>query len=89
MTHNFGAICKGYVQSSPEDIKHESELVQTGMDSQKLEEINTDLIKLKDLLWHIEYDRIIVSQSVGELSEAEPEIGLLKYSLQYNKFSQD
>ena len=37
------------------------------MDSQKLEEINTDLIKLKDLLWHIEYDRIIVSQSVGEL----------------------
>ena len=37
------------------------------MDSQELEEINTDLIKLKDLLWHIEYDRIIVSQSVGEL----------------------
>ena len=48
------------------------------MDSQELEEINTDLIKLKDLLWHIEYDRIIVSQSVGELLGGRTGIGLLK-----------
>lgn len=45
----------------------ESDLVQVGTDSKRLEEINADLIKLKDLIWHIEYDRISVSFSVEEL----------------------
>ena len=64
----FRSYLQGICSILTEDLEnYESELVQTGMDSQKLEEINTDLIKLKDLLWHIEYDRIIVSQSVGEL----------------------
>ena len=64
----FRSYLQGICSILTEDLEnYESELLQTGMDSQKLEEINTDLIKLKDLLWHIEYDRIIVSQSVGEL----------------------
>jgi len=64
----FRVYLQGICSILSEDLENfESELVQTGMDSQKLEEINADLIKLKDLLWHIESDRIIVSQSVEEL----------------------
>ena len=56
----FRSYLQGICSILTEDLEnYESELVQTGMDSQKLEEINTDLIKLKDLLWHIEYDRIL------------------------------
>ena len=64
----FRGYLQGICSTLSEDLENfESELVKTGMDSQKLEVINTDLIKLKDLLWHIESDRIIVSQSVEEL----------------------
>ncbi len=45
----------------------ELELVKRGTNSQKLETLNADLITLKDLIWHIERDRVLVSISVEEL----------------------
>ena len=45
----------------------ELELVKRGTNSQKLEMLNADLITLKDLIWHIERDRVLVSISVEEL----------------------
>ena len=64
----FRVQLQGICTILTEDLDNfESDLVQTGMDSQILEKINSDLIKLKDLLWHIENDRVIVSHLVEEL----------------------
>ena len=43
-------------------------LVSAEFGSDELEEINRDLIELKDLLWHFIYDRVRVAIAIEELS---------------------
>jgi glucosamine--fructose-6-phosphate aminotransferase (isomerizing) len=64
----FRVYLQGICSALTKNIANfESDLVQLGTDSKRMEEINTDLVALKDLIWHIEYDRVSVSFSVEEL----------------------
>ena len=64
----FRIYLQGICSAITEKIANfESGLVEVENDSKRLEEINADLITLKDLVWHIECDRISVSFSVEEL----------------------
>ena len=64
----FCIYLQGICSAITEKIANfESGLVEVENDSKRLEEINADLITLKDLVWHIECDRISVSFSVEEL----------------------
>ena len=66
--NEFRVYLQGLCTNITESITtFELELVKRGTNSQKLEILNADLITLKDLIWHIERDRVLVSISVEEL----------------------
>ena len=66
--NEFRVYLQGLCTNITESITtFELELVKRGTSSQKLETLNADLITLKDLIWHIERDRVLVSISVEEL----------------------
>ena len=66
--NEFRAYLQGLCTNITESIAtFELELVKRGTSSQKLETLNADLTTLKDLIWHIERDRVLVSISVEEL----------------------
>ena len=66
--NEFRAYLQGLCTNITESITtFELELVKRGTSSQKLETLNADLTTLKDLIWHIERDRVLVSISVEEL----------------------
>ena len=66
--NEFRVYLQGLCTNITESITtFELELVKRGTSSQKLETLNADLTTLKDLIWHIERDRVLVSISVEEL----------------------
>ena len=66
--NEFRVYLQGLCTNITESITtFELELVKRGTSSQKLETLNADIITLKDLIWHIERDRVLVSISVEEL----------------------
>ncbi len=66
--NEFRVYLQGLCTNITESITtFELELVKRGTNSQKLETLNADLTTLKDLIWHIERDRVLVSISVEEL----------------------
>ena len=66
--NEFRVYLQGLCTNITESIAtFELELVKRGTSSQKLETLNADLTTLKDLIWHIERDRVLVSISVEEL----------------------
>ena len=66
--NEFRVYLQGLCTNITESITtFELELVKRGTSSQKLETLNADLTTLKDLIWNIERDRVLVSISVEEL----------------------
>ena len=66
--NEFRVYLQGLCTNITESITtFELELVKRGTSSQKLETLNADLTTLKDLIWHIERDRVLVSISVEDL----------------------